>query len=383
MLGQSSRQSCWAVLCGVGVAGLLLVAVVRPAAANIVLLDEYWVPEITVNEVMAEEVDTQKSGDASQAKTGEFSVQLRNEQGAPSVRFRSAARVKLDEAPPGKSQAGLWYRTDAWTGRWRLEIWQYEDGVTDIPEKVMEAALDGGGADGALLADDQWHQARGPLKAAEAYGKVPHDLRLLTYIWLRPEGGWGVKHRTFVDRAEVIVEGSPPAPAPAVHVRPRPGAQVTGDGWIWWEGEDAVSHNLPPGGAVLPDTQERQAKLSNGDWLQHHGHPDFTATWQVRLPKAGRYTLWVRACPMTFRWRWQEGEWQEYKEDAAWQGGVSLWGGPDTVEASWARLGEVTLPAGTQTLTVKAALPHDMIAIDCWVLTRKPFVPDGTAKPRD
>jgi hypothetical protein len=352
----------------------------RPALASIVLLDEYWTPEVMVNEVAVREVDTQQSHDRTQAKTGEFSAELRNETGAPNVRFRAAARVKLDELPSGKSQVSLWYRTNAWAGPWRLEIWVYRDEITPIPVKVMEALLDGGGVVGSLVTDDKWHQARGTLQAAGDYAKLPHNERLVTYVWLAPAGVWDVKHRTFVDRIEVKVPGSGPAPAPARHVRPRPGAQVTGDGWIWWEGEDATSSDVPAGGAFLPDTAAQQKLLSNGAWLQHHGS-GFTATWQVDVKQAGRYHLWYRGVEEPFRWQMGVGDWHECGTGTKWLDNVQCWPiGTNMVSASWADLGEVDLPAGQQTLTVKS-LPDTVLGVDCWLLTQRPFVPNGAAKP--
>ncbi len=148
---------------------VLAMAIVSSAVADIVLLDEYWTQEIVNNGVTVTEIDTLTTGDPTQAKSGECSVMMRNEWGWPSVRFRGAARVMLSQVPPGDSEVRVWYRTDTWNGKWRLEIWLHNyDPSTPIPLKVLEGVLDGGGADGTLVADDKWHQARAILQ-------MPHN----------------------------------------------------------------------------------------------------------------------------------------------------------------------------------------------------------------
>ncbi len=281
---------------------LAVAAALDHASPSLVLLDEYWAPEIVLNDVAAAEVDTLATGDPSQAKTGEVSVLLANDTGAPNVRFRSAGMVKLDELPLGDTEARLWYRTDAWTGVWRLEVWVYEAATDAIPVKVLQAWLDGGGPEGQLQPDDQWHQARGLVEAAEAYDRAPKDMALTTYVWLEPEEGWDIGHRTYVERVELLV--FQPPPPPAKRVRPRPGAQTDGPGWIWFEGEDAVQHRVPPGGAWAPQTEADQQLHSNGQWLQYHGGGDLGLLWEVNVPEAGTYDFWCRANGTSFSWAW-------------------------------------------------------------------------------
>ena len=73
----------------------LAYAEVRPPAVTpaggIVLLDEYWTPDIASNDVAVEEIDTVDTEDPTQAKFGRASVRLENETGWPSVRFRGSA----------------------------------------------------------------------------------------------------------------------------------------------------------------------------------------------------------------------------------------------------------------------------------------------------
>jgi len=167
----------------------LLAVSLAPVCADLVLLDEYWSPEIVVNDVVVTEVDTQDTGDTAEARFGECSAKLENEWGAPSVRFRGAARMKLSETPPGDSDLVLWYRTNGWSGTWRAEVWVWYEALQNAPApapvKVLQASLDGGGDDGHLIADDQWHEARGTIEAADAFEGAPKDESMsAAYLWL-------------------------------------------------------------------------------------------------------------------------------------------------------------------------------------------------------
>jgi len=167
-----------------GLVVMLLITAVSlgSAEADIVLLDEYWTPEITICDVNVTEIDTEKTKDSTQAKSGVWSVLLQNDSGSPNVRFRGASSIMLSEIPPGNSEARVWYRTDKWDSKYRVEIWLYDDLIGPIPDKVLEASLDGGGKDGSLIADDKWHQAKGILQKTGAYDKAPKDASLPTFV---------------------------------------------------------------------------------------------------------------------------------------------------------------------------------------------------------
>ncbi len=357
-----------------------------PSRADIVLLDEYWSPEILVDGVVAAEVDAETAGEPDTARTGTVSVRLSNATGTPNVRFRSAAQVVLDELPAGQSELSLWYRSDRWTGRWAVELWVFHGASDPAPVQALRATLDAGGPNGALVADDTWHPARGTLTAGEAYRRVPHNVPLASYVWLVPLGGRDLRHHTFVDRIEVrIREGSPgahPAPAAAARVRPQPGAQSAGPGWIWCEGEDALSHDLPTGGVFGPDNAEEQAKLSNGAWLQSHDAGTRSAVWELDVAAAAEYALWCRALGAPFMWRWGDTPWQRCSEDMEWMDEVKLRDhaeGPIVVH--WVCLGKRALAVGRHRLEVGGVAEDPSLAIDCWLLSRKPFTPHGCAKP--
>jgi hypothetical protein len=364
---------------------------VQPVRPDVVLLDEHWAPETTVNEVVVTEIDAKEVADPTVAKSGDIAAVLTNDTGWPNVRFRGASTVKLADIPPGDSEARLWYRTDKWDGKWQLQLWAYRHGLTNAgPVKVLEATLDGGGEGGKLLADDEWHQAKGVLEAVGDYAKLPKEDRLQTYVWLVPKDGWDKPHGTYVDRCEIAVVKGPksgvPAPKPMRRVRPKPGAQTSGDGWIWWEAEDAAEHDLPAGGAYGPDTEAQQDLLSNGWWLQYHDWAGKKARWEVEVAEAGKYTLWARGFGPDgrARLRWNGSDWKVFAADdfkpVDWTLILDL--GWWQMEVCWAPIGEVELAKGRQTLTVDGLPGAGGLAIDCWVLIKKPWKPTGTAKPK-
>jgi hypothetical protein len=358
-----------------------------PGAADVVLLDEYWTPEIMTNEVQVTEIDTQQTGDPAQAKFGEFSALLENEIGWPNVRFQNGAALRLSEVPAEESDVKLWYRTDNWAGKWTLEVWAFRYQVNDRPVNVLQAQLDGGGDDGRLIADDDWHEAHGVLIKSGEYDMVPADKMAITYIWLKPTDGWDMPHHTYVDRVEidVLTDEKPPI-EPARRVRPNPGAQVAGDGWVWWEAEDAVEHTFPPGGAYLPYNVQQQAVLSNGAWLQIHGNTGQTAKWEPSLAQAGSYNLWCRGMMRAEPLRWRFGT-QAWRIPAADGGPLDIRIVRDmdgrAVTDGWHRLGSVDLPQGKQTFEIEAPPELRSVALDCFLLTRDEFTPNGAKKPRE
>jgi|GEM_PF-2608319 len=357
------------------------------ASAGVVLLDEYWAPEITSNEVVVAETDTTVTGDPQDAHSGEVAAALSNQTGWPNVRFRAAAMVTLGQVPLPACEARLWYRTDAWDGRWRLEVWAFADGVTREPVKALEATLGGGGTEGRLLTDGKWHLAAGALAATEAYAGLPKDRPLTTYVWLVPLDGWDKPHRTLVDRCELGVPGAPieSVPAPARRVRAKPGTQAVGPRWIWWEAEDAVRHDFPPGGAYAPFTREQQEKLSNGDWLQWHDCTGHSAAWKVSVAEDGTYGFWVRASGPDgpFQLRWDHRDWRVIGPDDFEPVDQTLIHdrGDWKLEAGWAKLGDLSLAAGEHTFDLVGLPAAGGFAIDCWLLTRGRFTPNGVSKP--
>ncbi len=379
----------WRVLVGVAVAALAGTAV--PARASVVLLDEYWSPEIMVNDVKMTEVDTEATGDPTQAVAGYFSAKLENTTGAPNVRFRNAATVRPADLPPDDTEARLWYRTDKWNGKMALEVWLYVPSA-GRPVQMLTAELDGGGEAGRLIADDRWHLAKGLLKKGTEYDVAAAEtVPTAAFIWLRPREGWDIAHTTYVDRIEAVVVSGPvkdkPMPAPARRVRPLPGAQINAPGLVLIEGENIAKDPFPPGSAYLPDYADEQRLLSNGAWLQSAEVPGAVAAWQFSVADAGRYALWARGFWFRggFRWRVDGGEWQTSGPDRKIVNAVhyrdidaEAWGLP-AITVGWTPLGQVTLPEGEHTLEIECTEDALGFAFDCWVLARDAFAAPGPA----
>ncbi len=359
------------------------------ARADIVLLDEYWFPEIQAAHVGATEINTEQLGGADHAKSGVVCVRLQNVAGAPNVRFGLTPALMLPEIPPEQTEVRLWYRTDGWDGTWNLQIRLYQD-EPRIPEPLcaLEASLDCGGPDGRVVADHEWRQARGTLRKGPDYDRFRQDLPLTSYVWLVPQGGWDTPHITLVDRVEAIVVDGPlagkPAPEPARRVEPQPGRVSAGDRWVWLEGEDALETDVPQvGGALLPWSMEEQERLSNGAWLQHHALPGWTAKWGFEVTEPGDYAVWVRHIGYGVRWALDGGEWRAVAEGAGIVDEVPL-RQQDIYELTvgWARLDAVNLTAGRHTLRATAPEEGEAgVGIDCWLLTRDQRPPAGAEKP--
>jgi hypothetical protein len=368
------------------VAALLTWALAPAARGDVVLLDEYWTPEIQVTDTGVVEMDAQQMDDPGLAQSGTVSARLQNFTGAPNVRFRSASPITLAEVPPGQSEVSLWYRTDAWNGTWRLGVWAYHD--PPAPVQAYEALLDGGGEGGRVIADGEWHQARGTLREGTDYDRLPHDTLLVSYVWLTPEGGWNTPHVTLVDRVEVTIVDGPlkgllPAPEPPRRVRPEPGRVTAGDGWLWWEAEDATEHDVPLGGAFQPATVEQQDLLSGGYWLQYQPDIEWSATWEIDVPEDGRYTLWSRNMGFDFVWRWDDADPKTCDAETPRTEWVLLRKHDDfEIELTWARLGEVDLTKGRHRLLARSPEAGEKgVGLDCWLLTSKPSTPHGADKP--
>jgi hypothetical protein len=367
------------------VAALLALLLAASARSDVVLLDEYWAPEIQVADTGVVEIDAEEMGDPALARSGTVSARLQNLTGAPNVRFRGSSPITLAEIPPGQSEVSLWYRTDGWDGTWRLAIWAYHE--PPAPVQALEALLDGGGAGGRLVADGEWHQARGILRKGTDYDGLPQDVQLVSYVWLTPEGGWNTPHVTLIDRAEITVVDGPlrgrPAPEPPRRVRPEPGRVTAGEGWLWWEAEDATDHDVPAGGAFQASTSEQQELLSGAAWLQYQPDLEWSATWEIDVPEDSRYVLWSRNMGFDFVWSWDDDEPQVCNAETPRVEWVLLrrQGGAE-IELTWACLGEIELTKGKHTL--HAAAPADGekgVGLDCWFLTSSPLAPRGAEKP--
>lgn len=157
--------------------------------------------------------------------------------------------------------------------------------------------------------------------------------------------------------------------------------------FVWWEAELAAESTFPPQTWFSADGNDPGwAYLSGNAWLTSTGpatHEPPRAEYELTIPKAGEYQLWVRKFwrhgPMHYRFADQP--WRTLERDIVLVDRQRL---PKDAEVDWVYLDEVTLPAGPTTFELQLALQpgEDTVSgIDCFVLTREPFFPRGKLKP--
>lgn len=360
------------------VVGMLAAAVcITPASANMVLLDEYWSPEISHNGTEVTEVDTEETRDPTEAVAGYFSARLENERGAPNVRCRNGPTFRIEDLVPGETEARMWYRTDNFNGNLRLEVWIHTP-EAGRPFRFLGADLDGGGEDGRLVTDDRWHRAEGILQKADEYDMAPESgVAGTSWVWLRATEGWDIAHRTFVDRIEAVPlsESESAGSLPARHVRPVPGRHTEGPGFVWWEAEDALEPPEPARDNFAPTDAAQQHLVSNGRWVLMAKKTNLgPLRYEVEVDEAGTYALWARGYYKqgSFRWRWDGGEWRTSAPGVNTARAVIFIS--DWMPVGWAHLGEVELSADTHTFEVEGLQAPVGLGFDCWVLARNAFV---------
>lgn len=162
------------------------------------------------------------------------------------------------------------------------------------------------------------------------------------------------------------------------------GADSKAADFIWVEGEAAGKHGMVRHGWYDSVTK---GALSGGEWLSHFAAGDPPeAEYAVEAPRAGTYRLWIR-CNTVARPRLScrlgGGAWKEVDLSRA-VGAVNIAsdGKPDMRFVAWVDAGEVDLARGTNVLRLRFHSENQNHgAVDCFVLTRRPFRPRGALKP--
>ncbi len=160
--------------------------------------------------------------------------------------------------------------------------------------------------------------------------------------------------------------------------------QTTGDGWVWWEAEDAVQTNLDENFAFAPRKPHEKKVISGGTWIGDDSEqyvPGKFAEYVLEVPEDGEYSFFVRklGSHANLRWRVDGGDWHElhHKERAV-----------DSVvmrrfqSASWYLAGQVELEAGRHQLRIETMESRNgYIALDAFLLSAIPYLPRGDLKP--
>ncbi len=154
---------------------------------------------------------------------------------------------------------------------------------------------------------------------------------------------------------------------------------------LWMEGEQptkSTMHRHP-----WWYDQVKKDVLSGGDWISNFAKESGEATYEVKAA-GGTYTLWVRANPLSagIEMSVDGGAFTklDLQKDKRGEQNIAADGKPDLRFIAWSKIGPVPLAAGDHVVTFRFASGNDnQGALDCFVLTTEPFVPQGTRKPGD
>ena len=135
------------------------------------------------------------------------------------------------------------------------------------PALALRAFLDGGGENGALIADDEWHEARGVHTETPDCERMPKDIPLVAYVWLRPTEGWDIAHTTYIDRVEVLVSDAVDEGEPAPEAARRIAAKVLALVLPWNHGTSSSSL------ATLRSSHPATTRSSSGWWAARSSRP--------------------------------------------------------------------------------------------------------------
>ncbi|MCC7494366.1 MAG: hypothetical protein IT204_18560 [Fimbriimonadaceae bacterium] len=174
----------------------------------------------------------------------------------------------------------------------------------------------------------------------------------------------------------------PPAPT---RVQAAAAPAAAGPTFVWVEGEQATRTNAvrhPWYGQAV-----KRELLSGNDFLSHWSdRGPGEAEYRVTLPAAGQWALWLRANPVQASLKLQvdTGPWQPVNLSAQQTETVNLAadGKPDLRFVTWCQPATLDLAAGPHLLRFRFdSANNNHGSIDCFVLTTRPFTPQGTLRP--
>lgn len=158
---------------------------------------------------------------------------------------------------------------------------------------------------------------------------------------------------------------------------------ASADDLIWIEGEDAASSNMQRHGWY---DSVKKAELSGQDWLSHFQAGESPqALFRFEASDEGEYDLWLRANPVgsSMSIRVNKGDWKEVSFDKSEQQlNIASDAKPDLRFIAWVKFGKVDLKRGANTFEVRFDSRNNRHGgLDCFVLSRQPFFPQGNLKP--
>ena len=153
--------------------------------------------------------------------------------------------------------------------------------------------------------------------------------------------------------------------------------------WVWWEAENAIETDLSNRFGFAPKGKEQQDILSEGVWIGADSK-DFQshfAVYEVTVPENGTYQFYLRKLGghTAFRYRFDDGEWQEVPAKASGLDGVTL---RRFIGATWILAGTPELKAGKHRLRIETTeSKNGYVALDAFLLTKTPVTLMGKRKP--
>lgn len=163
-----------------------------------------------------------------------------------------------------------------------------------------------------------------------------------------------------------------------------PCALATAEDFIWIEGEAAQSSAMRDHGWY---NSVKKGELSGGAWLSHFASGDApVAGYAIESATAGAHEFWLRANPVAgarISVRVNDGEWQSVSlQKREQQLNIASDGKPDMRFVAWIKGEPLSLRAGENTLEVRFDSDNNRHGgLDCFVLSREPFLPQGNRKP--
>jgi hypothetical protein len=159
---------------------------------------------------------------------------------------------------------------------------------------------------------------------------------------------------------------------------------IAADDFVWVEGEAAASKTVQTHNWYSDMVKKDQ--LSGSAWISNFtDKADGLASYDVTVPADGDYTLWVRAniVGSALSYQLDGGEWKNIDTGRGVDVvNIASDGKPDLRIIGWLNGGTVTLKAGTAKLGFKMHSGNNHHGgIDCFVLAKKPFTPNGAIKP--
>ena len=152
---------------------------------------------------------------------------------------------------------------------------------------------------------------------------------------------------------------------------------------IWIEGE-AASRQAVSRSPWWYD-QVKTDVLSGNDFISNFGKAEGIVEYDFEAVEADNYAFWVRANSFDSNLSWQldNGEWQliDFKEKRGEQN-IAADSKPDMRFIAWIKGGQLKLSAGKHLMKFKFHSKSDNHgSLDCFVLTRIPFIPSGATRP--